>query len=341
MSTPFVRPFVLFAACFGLIATNHADAQVCGQWQSKASMPVAAAQFSIGVLGGRIYCACGGWPPLTAAESYNPVTDSWTPLATSPIATEAHGSSLNGMLYVAGGNASGFCTSAVQMYNPATNSWVLAPSMPTPRCHSCAAAVNGMLYVFGGTNTSGNVDYNVVEAFNPATSSWTAKAPMPTGRSNADATVVDGLIYVVGGSAAGSLLGNVEAYDPASNTWSTRAPLNVPRASVGVCECNGTLYAAGGQVAGGVITGVVEAYNPATNSWSARPPMLQVRSSPGLFSLHGTIYAIGGGNSSGGISTVESFTECIPACRADYNQDGHLAVQDIFDFLSGWFSGCP
>jgi hypothetical protein len=28
-----------------------------------------------------------------------------------------------------------------------------------------------------------------------------------------------------------------------------------------------------------------------------------------------------------------------PPCRADYNGDGVLAVQDIFDFLNGWFAG--
>ncbi len=30
-----------------------------------------------------------------------------------------------------------------------------------------------------------------------------------------------------------------------------------------------------------------------------------------------------------------------PVCRADYNGDGTVAVQDIFDFLSAWFGGCP
>ncbi len=30
-----------------------------------------------------------------------------------------------------------------------------------------------------------------------------------------------------------------------------------------------------------------------------------------------------------------------PACRADYNGDGTMNAQDIFDFLNGWFSGCP
>ena len=28
-------------------------------------------------------------------------------------------------------------------------------------------------------------------------------------------------------------------------------------------------------------------------------------------------------------------------CAADFNKDGTLAVQDIFDFLGAWFAGCP
>jgi hypothetical protein len=30
-----------------------------------------------------------------------------------------------------------------------------------------------------------------------------------------------------------------------------------------------------------------------------------------------------------------------PACRADVNQDGGVTVQDLFDFLSSYFAGCP
>jgi hypothetical protein len=31
----------------------------------------------------------------------------------------------------------------------------------------------------------------------------------------------------------------------------------------------------------------------------------------------------------------------VPCCRADYNHTGGLSVQDIFDFLNGWFAGSP
>ena len=30
-----------------------------------------------------------------------------------------------------------------------------------------------------------------------------------------------------------------------------------------------------------------------------------------------------------------------PLCAADFNGNGALAVQDIFDFLNAWFAGCP
>ena len=30
-----------------------------------------------------------------------------------------------------------------------------------------------------------------------------------------------------------------------------------------------------------------------------------------------------------------------PACRADFNVDGVLNSQDIFDYLNSWFTGCP
>jgi len=30
-----------------------------------------------------------------------------------------------------------------------------------------------------------------------------------------------------------------------------------------------------------------------------------------------------------------------PTCAADFNNDGQATVQDLFDFLNGWFAGCP
>ncbi len=38
---------------------------------------------------------------------------------------------------------------------------------------------------------------------------------------------------------------------------------------------------------------------------------------------------------------LDSATIFIGICPADYNGDGILSVQDIFDFLSGWFASAP
>jgi hypothetical protein len=45
----------------------------------------------------------------------------------------------------------------------------------------------------------------------------------------------------------------------------------------------------------------------------------------------------------GGVEAVvpaASWTRSVP-CAADYNSSGGLSVQDIFDFLNGWFAGAP
>ena len=31
----------------------------------------------------------------------------------------------------------------------------------------------------------------------------------------------------------------------------------------------------------------------------------------------------------------------LPGCAADFNGDGGVNVQDIFDYLHAWFTGCP
>jgi hypothetical protein len=46
------------------------------------------------------------------------------------------------------------------------------------------------------------------------------------------------------------------------------------------------------------------------------------------------------------LGSAEAFTHVVdpnpcPQCRADFNHDGHVAVQDIFDFLNAWFAGSP
>jgi hypothetical protein len=45
----------------------------------------------------------------------------------------------------------------------------------------------------------------------------------------------------------------------------------------------------------------------------------------------------GAGDTMSGSVTIHVITEC----KADFNRSGTVSIQDIFDFLSAWFTGCP
>jgi hypothetical protein len=61
--------------------------------------------------------------------------------------------SINGMIYLAGGQSSSGPTSALQAFNPETNAWTLLANMPlTLYQGNGAGVINSQLYVSGGWN---------------------------------------------------------------------------------------------------------------------------------------------------------------------------------------------
>jgi hypothetical protein len=117
--------------------------------------------------------------------------------------------------------------------------------MPTGRNSVGAAALNGILYVVGGSAASEPVA--TVEAYDPATDTWTTKASMPAALFSPAVGAVNGILYAVGGApGGGSWVATVYAYDPVSNTWSTKASMPTARYALGADALNGILYAIGG-----------------------------------------------------------------------------------------------
>jgi hypothetical protein len=68
-------------------------------------------------------------------------------------------------------------------------------------------------------------------------------------------------------------------------------------------------------------------------------------SAGGTYSLSGTVGQPGtdsAGVSGGQFSLIGGFWHgASPPCRADFNGNGHVTVQDIFDFLAAWFANSP
>ena len=191
------------------------------------------------------------------------------------------------------------------------NAFTSIASMPTAASGATAATgINGLIYVFGGANSSGEA-LNTVQAYDPATGAWTTEASLPTAAIGAVA-VADpstGLIYVIGGNTGSNLLTTVQAYNPVTNSWTTEAFMPEQREyAAAALASDGQIYVIGGFAGGGITGGAVESYNPATNSWTVDNNLkISVQGAVAVADSNGLIYLFGGENSGGtALSTVET-----------------------------------
>jgi RNA polymerase sigma factor (sigma-70 family) len=198
--------------------------------------------------------------------------------------------------------------------------WTQKADMPTARCWSGAAVVDGKIYVIGGSmNRDPDIDSvyppttAAVEEYDPATDTWTRKADMPTSRAFFATSVVDGIIYAIGGWTGlnvGRFLSTVEAYDPATDTWTRKADMPTRREPCAV-TVDGKIYAIGGLQHGVVVVPTVEVYDPATNRWTRKADMPTAREFHAACVIDGRIYVSGGSPTHigglTGLATVEVY----------------------------------
>src|SRR5216110_2761654 len=233
------------------------------RWTKKNPMPLPSHHVAFTEYKGKIY-AFGGfvlpqsgpaaWVPIDSAWEYDPVTDNWKALAPMPTKRGSPvAAAVGDKIYVIGGATTPpgsketavhptrphVSVGTVEEYDPATNTWRARASMPTPRNHATAGAVNGKIYVIGGRVgaafiTAGSSNVDVVEEYDPATDAWgSARARMPSARSAIASGVYGGRIYVTGGEGQDSqrmyTFRALEAYDPANNRWSVLPSMPVSR----------------------------------------------------------------------------------------------------------------
>jgi N-acetylneuraminic acid mutarotase len=130
-------------------------------------------------------------------------------------------------IYVPGGyDVGGIYLSTLQVYHTLTDTWetITTDPLPAPRLGPGCAALNGKLYVFGGSDGTYQSTAYVYDPMAAAGSRWTQINSMTYPRAYLAGVTVNGKVYAVGGLDAGlTNLPYVEAYNPSDGMWHTVA----------------------------------------------------------------------------------------------------------------------
>jgi N-acetylneuraminic acid mutarotase len=249
------------------------------KWATRKAMPRPAHHIMIAPWQDKIYVFGGfvrpkgfaAWQPIDNSWVYDPAADSWRALARMPTPRGAgQAVELAGKIYVIGGASSNkpgdpgapialgssdqLVLGTVEAYDPATDSWQTRASMPTPRNHFLAAAVNGKIYAVDGrigscfVTKSAGID--LVEAYNPATNLWALVSRDLVPRGDVVGGVQGGSIYVAGGEgqdfARKYTFWLVDAFDPATGGWTRLPPMQIARHGFAAAFVGKQLHVIGG-----------------------------------------------------------------------------------------------
>ena len=289
-----------------------------GKWTKRADMPTERAYFSTAVVNNLIY-AVGGWSgigpapiccnvsleSLSAVEAYDPTTDKWTKKADIPTKRLwVTLSVVDGKIYAIGGQTLverrgrkiAKTVKAIEVYDPAADAWENIGDAPHARFRMSAVALNGKIYVIGGSQ--GGLDKaTLVEVFDPAQNTWAEVAALNERRTEPTASAVAGKIYAIGGWRKDDIwLKTVEEYDPATDTWQnkTEMPTGRDQLSMTTPAVNGKIYVIGGRDPGNQPLDIVEAFDPGKNEWTKTTDMPTARRGLSVSAVSGKVYAIGG-----------------------------------------------
>ena len=179
---------------------------------------------------------------------------------------------IGGQIYAAGGmvGETGRPLDLLARYDPANDSWETLQRLPEPVRAGAAAAVDGILYVVGGSTGDGNT--TAVNAYDPAADEWSPRAPLPEPRFNHAAVALGGKIYVLGGFHEGLERSEVYVYDPEADAWSEGPELPFANHAFDAVAFEGEIWMIGGR-RGDEILREVWILNLESGEWREGPAM--------------------------------------------------------------------
>jgi N-acetylneuraminic acid mutarotase len=199
---------------------------------------------------------------------------------------------VDGQVYVLGGGI-GDSQRLNEVLDTASGQWRTGTPMPRGLNHHGVVALNGRVYVFGGSEENGRPS-NASWEYDPPSNAWRELAPLPTPRSSPGVAILNGVIYVVGGIGARNTP-VTEIYDPATDAWITGPAMGVARDHFVLAESGGRLFAMGGRIGNYARNlDTVEILEPGADAWTFGAPMPQPRSGIAGSVVNGVVYVFGG-----------------------------------------------
>ncbi len=235
---------------------------------------------------------------VLASQAYDPVSDSWSPIARMPNwLTGVQANEVDGKIYVIGGIQGIYppyfsATSFNRVYDPTNDSWSEMKPIPVAVAYYGSAVLDNRIYIIGGVNSNSSflgARLNLVQIFDPLTDSWTQGKSMPVNISSIAAVATSGLmapqrLYTFGGYGVDDrFVDSTLVYDAQTANWSFGTPLPTARVGLSCVNLNDKLFILGGadssRQGGNWLTEVLE-YTPADygDKPSPSPPIPEISS---------------------------------------------------------------
>ncbi|CAJ1427521.1 unnamed protein product [Effrenium voratum] len=223
---------------------------------------------------------------------------------------------LQGAVYVLGGrDAAEQTLTSVEVWD--LHGWRSAPSLGWARHSAAAAALGGVLCIFGG--------FDGLEALDSAegmdscaiSPEFAPLPPLTFPRGKHAAVALQKGIYLMGGMDSGyRCLACAWRLSWPLDAWRPLPPLRRERSECAAAAANGRAVVVAGGVANGWTTlGSAERYDPSIGQWEELSPMRSIRRELAAISHEGQVYVLGG-VSFGGRCTAK--VECL--CDGEWQE---------------------
>ena len=234
-----------------------------------------------GVTSGGQALAFGGGSPVTVG-TVQAFSGAGTARVTGSLPaprSDAAAVTIAGTAYVVGGY-DGSKPDASVLATTDGRTFTTMATLPVPVRYPTVAALNGMIYAFGGqaiTGLDAGAAVNVIQVVDPARHTAAVIGRLPEPLAGAAAVTVDGEVFVAGGDspaarrpapgrgttqlpgqsgAGGSAVSTIWAFDPAARRLLPAGLLQVPVSHAAVAVTGSTAWIVGGESGGAVVSAV-------------------------------------------------------------------------------------